>query len=130
MNCELETIDSAQKTKIILIVDDIEEIKKSFSFIAKSLGFKILLADNGCEAIDVYKEKMPDIVFMDVRMPIKNGCDAFKEIKEFDSNAKIIFMTAFSGDPCILELMTSHHISIIEKPFQLDKIMKILQPNG
>lgn len=73
---------------------------------------------------------MPDIVFMDVRMPIKNGCDAFKEIKEFDSNAKIIFMTAFSGDPCILELMTSHHISIIEKPFQLDKIMKILQPNG
>jgi len=91
---------------------------------------KILVAENGCEAIEVYKEKMPDIVFMDVRMPIKNGCDAFTEIKEFDSNAKIIFMTAFSGDQCILDIVTSHHTQIIEKPFQVNKIIKILQPNG
>ena len=130
MNCELKTIDSSQKIKTILIVDDNNEIRKSFSFIAKSLGFKILVAENGCEAIEMYKEKMPDIVFMDVRMPIKNGCDAFTEIKEFDSNAKIIFMTAFSGDQCILDIVVSHHTQIIEKPFHVNKIMKILQPNG
>ena len=130
MSCELEIVDStssSQKTKTVLIVDDNEEIKKSFSFIVKSLGFKILVADNGCEAIDVYKQKMPDIVFMDVRMPLKNGCDAFREIKEFDRNAKIIFITAFSGDPCILDLGTSQHISVIEKPFQLSEIIKILE---
>jgi len=131
MKCELVTrksSSSSQKMKTVLIVDDSDDIKKSFSYIVKSLGFEIFLANNGREAFDRYKEKMPDVVFMDVRMPIMNGCDAFKKIKEFDRNAVIFFITAFSGDQCVVCLEKTQNISIIEKPFQISKIVEILKP--
>ena len=44
---------------------------------------------------------MPDIVFLDVRMPEKDGCETLKEIEVFDKNANIVLLTAFSADKCI-----------------------------
>ena len=117
----------SQKTKTVLIVDDNNEIKKSLSFIVEKFGCNVLVASNGCDAIDLYKQKIPDVVFMDVRMPIMSGCDALKEIKEIDANANIIFITAYSGDRCLLDLSKSFPLRILEKPFEFSKIEEILK---
>jgi len=50
------------------------------------------------------KQNMPDMIFLDVRMPEKDGCETLKEIEDFDRNANIVLLTAFSADKCIIEL--------------------------
>lgn len=74
------------------------------SYIVENLGMQVIVARNGYEAIEKYKQNMPDMVFLDVRMPEKDGCETLKEIEDFDRNANIVLLTAFSADKCIIEL--------------------------
>ncbi len=122
-----ESIDTSYKLKKVLVVDDDEHVLQSLSFIIRKLGFEVISAKNGCDAVNVYKQNIPDIVLMDVKMPLVNGCVAFQDIKEFDRNAKIIFITAFSGDSCLLDLQKIQPCRIIEKPFDYKIIEGILR---
>lgn len=73
---------SSQKIKSVLVVDDGFEICDMISHMVESLGLKVLVAKDGFEAIEKYKQHMPDIVFLDVRMPEKDGCETLKEIED------------------------------------------------
>ncbi len=117
----------SQKTKSVLVVDDDFEICDMISYMVESLGLKVLVAKDGFEAIEKYKQHMPDIVFLDVRMPEKDGCETLKEIEDFDRNANIVLLTAFSADKCILELKKTQQIRLVEKPFEMTEIVEILK---
>ena len=118
---------SSQKTKSVLVVDDDFEICDMISYMVESLGLKVLVAKDGFEAIEKYKQHMPDIVFLDVRMPEKDGCETLKEIKDFDINANIVLLTAFSADKCIMELKKTQQVRLVEKPFEMTEIVQILK---
>ncbi len=118
---------SSQKTKSVLVVDDDFEICDMISYMVESLGLKVLVAKDGFEAIEKYKQHMPDIVFLDVRMPEKDGCETLKEIKDFDRNANIVLLTAFSADKCIMELKKTQQVRLVEKPFEMTEIVQILK---
>ncbi len=130
MNTVLENTpkeSSTQKTKSILIVDDDFEICDMISYMVESLGLKVIVASNGYEAIAKYKQHMPDLVFMDVRMPEKDGCETLKEIEIFDRNANIVLLTAFSADKCIIDLKKTPQGRLVEKPFEMTEIVTILK---
>ena len=130
MNTILEndsTESSSQKIKSILVVDDDSEICDMISYMVKSLGLQVFVARNGCEAIEKYKHHMPDIVFMDVRMPEKDGCETLKEIEFFDKNANIILLTAYSADKRVIDLKKTQKIRLVEKPFEMSEIVEILK---
>lgn len=118
---------SSQKIKSVLVVDDDFEICDMISYMVESLGLKVLVAKNGFEAIEKYKQHMPDIVFLDVRMHEKDGCETLKEIKDFDRNANIVLLTAFSADKCIMELKKTQQVRLVEKPFEMTEIVQILK---
>ena len=77
----------------ILIVDDEEITLETTSLMAKHYFKDVFTAKNGCEGIEIYKKKLPSLILSDVSMPKCDGIKMAKEIKEIDSNAKIIFLT-------------------------------------
>lgn len=79
----------------IMIIDDSVVARMSLkSCIPKDAGHEIKEGNDGNVALELYKEFKPDITFMDLTMPGKDGIAALKEIREFDSDAKVIILTA------------------------------------
>ena len=60
------------------------------------------IGHDGADAIELYKEKNPDVCLFDIRMKEKTGIEAAQEIKEFNADAKILFLTTFSDDEYII----------------------------
>lgn len=84
---------------IILIADDEPEIIKIYQTKLEKAGFGVLTAENGAMAIEVAKrEPHPNLILMDVKMPVMDGVEAFGKLREdpVTKNIKVVFLTAFS----------------------------------
>lgn len=113
--------------KTILLVDDDVDVLESTQYILMSEGYEVITSKNGEEAVTKYKENKPDITFLDIRMPVMDGYDAFFKIKEFDPKAKVIFITAFSIDEDkYTEAKKNGLLDLINKPFSLEDLKKII----
>lgn len=87
----------------VLVVDDEADFREVMTFWLESKGYSTVVATDGKTAIEVVKEKKPDIVFMDLRMPVMDGIEATKRIREFDKDLPIIIISAYVDDPKIKE---------------------------
>ncbi|MCA9811817.1 MAG: response regulator [Nitrosarchaeum sp.] len=117
-----------EKNKTILIADDDLDVLESTQYMLLDEGYEVITAHNGAEAVDMYKRHNPDIVFLDIRMPVLNGYEAFFDIKKYDSNAKIIFITAFSIDSKKTEKTRDEGLlELLHKPIEFNQIIKIIQ---
>ncbi len=110
----------------ILIVDDNINLAKTMSFILKRKGYGVTTAKDGLEAIVKVKEKHFDIIFMDIKMPIMNGVETYKEIKEIDNQVVVIMMTAYSVDELIQEALKEGAYGILYKPLDIKKTLSII----
>ena len=109
--------------KIILIVDDDVDLLENTAFLIKSAGYDVIMAQNGVDAVHKYKETSPNIVLMDIRMPILDGYDAFFKIKQFDSNAKVILITAYDHDEKKhLKAKSLNLLDTISKPYTIERL--------
>lgn len=110
-----------------LICDDSILIRKKLKDLLVSNGYSdISEATNGQEAIDKYKLNRPNVVFMDIVMPIKTGIDAVKEILDFDKSAKIVMASSSGTKTNLREALEAGAFEFIQKPFETDKILDIL----
>ena len=80
----------------ILLVDDDTQFLEATEYMLKYENYEVITAKNGEEAVKKYKETNPNIVLMDLKMPVLNGYDAFFKIKNDDKNAKIVFTSAYA----------------------------------
>ena len=116
------------KSKRVVIIDDNEDITNVFSDILEMGGFKVVgIGHDGKEAVSLYKKHKPDFIFLDVTMPIMNGIQALKEIKEEDSKANVIMVTADDGTGVIQELKKLNATAIIVKPFKIEAIFETIK---
>jgi len=83
-------------------------------------------ANDGAEAVDFYKKSNPEILLLDLAMPKKDGLTVVKEIMQFDSNAKIILITASDDQKVIQECLDSGATSYISKPFDFKGVLKVI----
>jgi two-component system chemotaxis response regulator CheY len=111
----------------VLICDDSILIRKKLRKSLFDYGCsEIFEAADGESAVDMYKKHMPDLVFMDIVMPVKDGITAVAEIVEFDKNAKVV-MASSSGTKALLKkAIESGACEFIQKPFEDIKIKSIL----
>ncbi len=111
----------------VLICDDSILIRKKLKQSLLDYGCtEILEAADGESAVNIYKQNMPDLVFMDIVMPVKDGITAVTEIVEFDKNAKVV-MASSSGTKALLKkAIESGACEFIQKPFEEIKIQSIL----
>ena len=82
----------------ILIADDERMLRRALARILLRAGFSSLVAEDGQQAIDIFKQKSAeiDLVVLDMNMPIKNGVQAFYGIRELDPNMKIVIASGES----------------------------------
>lgn len=111
----------------VLVVDDIAIMRNVIKRHIIKLGHTVVAeAENGHNAIIQYKRFNPDIVTMDVTMPaengVKNGIDALKLIKEFDSNAKVVMVTSHGEEKLVMEALTNGAKGYILKPVNEEKL--------
>lgn len=118
----------SEKIKI-LIADDQKLIRE---------GLKVLLemeedfevvgeATNGVEAYELYIKLKPDIVLMDIQMPIMNGVEAIKKIKEANPSAKIIILTTFDDDQYVFDGLKSGALGYILKDTSIEKVSETIR---
>ena len=114
--------------KSVLLVDDDMDVLESTQYLLLEEGFDVITASNGKEAIEEFKAKNPDIIFMDIKMPILNGYDAFYKIKEINKNAKIILTSSYAIDDEEFQKAKSSTLSdLLNKPFKINSIKKMIE---
>lgn len=114
--------------KTVLIVDDDVNILEPTQYLLIEEGFKVITASNGKEAITKYTENKPDIVFMDIKMPILDGYEAFNKIIENNKNAKIVFTSGYAIDD--EQYQTAKKMGLLDmltKPFDIDSMLKLIK---
>ncbi len=116
-----------------LIVDDSNMARRSVNKVLLEYltpKDEVLYAINGVEAIEVYKEHNPDFCFMDLTMPIMDGYEATLKIKEYDSSAKIMIVSADIQKGAKEKALNNGAIGFIQKPINSKKMMQIVKMAG
>ena len=113
----------------ILVTDDSKMARKMVIKILKDIlgeNVEIHEGQNGQEALDLYKELLPKIVFLDLTMPVMDGFEALEKIKEFDKNAKVVIISADIQKLSMDKALALGAFNFIKKPIDLTKMQQIL----
>lgn len=111
----------------VLIVDDAMFMRVAIGNMLKEWGFDVVAeAANGRDAVAMYKEHQPDLVTMDLTMPIMSGLEAVKEIMPQFPKAKIIMITAMGQQRVIVDAIESGAKDFITKPFEPEKLKAVV----
>ncbi len=115
--------------KKIMLVDDsamMRSIVKNFA--GKSgLELEFIEAVNGNDAVEKFKAEKPDLVFMDIMMPEKDGIQATREIKEIDNSAKVVMCTSVKQESQEKEAAELGVSDYVKKPFSSDQIVEVIK---
>ena len=112
--------------KLILVADDESSIRRNVADLLSPLGYRVIVAKNGLEAIEKFEKEKPQLVILDINMPNKNGMEVLKEIKEMNKEVPVILFTAFGTSERTINAMKSGAYDYIEKPFDLDEFILIV----
>ncbi len=116
-----------------LITDDSRMARKMVNKILQEFvgtDVEIIQATNGQEAVEAYKKYKPDLCFMDLTMPVMNGFEATLAITTFDSNAKIMVVSADVQQGALDKAKENGAIGFINKPINFEKMQGILSKLG
>ena len=115
-------------SKTILITDDALFMRHTLKAFLEREGYSVVgEACNGAEAVEKYSAIKPDLVFMDITMPIMDGIAATRAIRELDPKAKVIMCTAMGQKNMVVEAMHAGAKDFIVKPFKPDRVLESIQ---
>ncbi len=112
----------------VLICDDSMFVRRKMKDSLSALGVtKIFEASDGEKAVVKYAESNPDIVFMDIVMPVKTGVDALKDIKSIDPDAKVIMASSVGTQKNLKEAISEGAFDFLQKPINERDLLKMLE---
>ena len=112
---------------IILVVDDEIPICELLDEFLSQLGHKVFTANSGEEAIQKFQQNRPQAVFLDIRMPGISGIEVIRKLRDIDSEPPIVMLSGFGEFSIIQEAYKTGANYYIQKPIELDRIVKILE---
>jgi len=94
----------------------------------EKIGFDVLVAEDGLEAVDIYKRKQEiiDLVILDVSMPRKDGVAALQELKRVNAQVKVILTSGYAEEQVMIKQGEAHPAAFIHKPFLLEKLAETI----
>ena len=111
----------------IMVCDDSVLARRNLKESLKSLGCtNIIEVTDGQAAIDTYKAQRPDITFLDIVMPVKDGITAVKEICQYDNNAYVVMVSSVGTQAHLKEAIKSGASDFMQKPASLDQLKQII----
>ena len=112
--------------KTVLVVEDDLDLIGIYREILELYDFDVKTAVNGKEGVEKFIECKPSLVIMDGDMPILDGYQAFKQIKETDKDANVVIVTGFSEfEPKNVEAIKQGLIKVISKPLGVDELIAL-----
>jgi two-component system chemotaxis response regulator CheY len=106
----------------ILIVEDSKFLRMTIKKMCQDASHQVIgEANDGQEGIELYFRLKPDLVTMDITMPVMNGIDAVKEICSKDSNARIIICSAMGQQLMVMKAISYGAKDFVVKPFDSDR---------
>jgi DNA-binding response OmpR family regulator len=115
--------------KTVLIADDEPNIVTSLEFLLEHNGYEVLIAHDGQEALDLIERHRPDLVLLDVMMPVRNGyevCQSIKANPEWD-RIKIVMLTAKGRDIEATKGLALGADAYLPKPFSTRELVDTVQ---
>lgn len=115
--------------KKILLAEDEPLILKFVSFRLESLGFKILKAKDGGEALKLVEQEMPDLILLDILMPVMDGYEICKRVKANEKTKHIPVILFTASDPSVVTTKAKEvgASDFIIKPFNPDNLLAKIQ---
>lgn len=114
-------------TGMILLIDDEPHIRKYVSLILKSIGSPIIIeAGNGAEGVAAYQRENPDLVLLDVNMPVMDGIETLQKLKEIDPNCVVIMLTSLANRQTIEQAVELGATNYIRKDTPKNEIAQAL----
>ncbi len=116
-------------TETILVVDDEPSVVETTRAVLQSLGYTVLIAGNGQEAVALYQSQQHniDLLIMDVVMPELSGIEAAKAIRQLNPQVKIIFATGYDRSNSLDGKAAMHSETVISKPFSAGSISRLIR---
>ena len=114
----------------ILIVDDNISLCKTMSFILGRKSYAVSTAKDGPEAIVRVQERPFDMIFMDIKMPIVDGVEAYRRIKEIRPEAVVMMMTAYAVEDLVQQALEEGAFGIVYKPLDIEKVVAVIEEAG
>ena len=111
----------------VLIVDDAAFMRMTIKKVLEPAGFEVEEAENGSVALKAYDTFRPDVVTMDITMPVMDGIQTVKEIMSKDPDAKIIMVSALGQQAMVMEAIASGAKTFIVKPFEGDRLLETIE---
>ncbi len=109
----------------VLIIDDAKFMRMTLANLFKEHQFNVVgMAENGEEGVKLYKETSPDIVTLDITMPVMDGLQALKEIINFDPAAKVIMCSAMGQQKLVVKAIELGAKDFIVKPFDEKRVIE------
>ncbi len=107
----------------ILVVDDAQFMRLRYQKLLTAEGYQVVEAANGQEALEVYDREAPDMVLLDITMPVMDGIEALQRLKKTHEDAVVVMSSALGQESMILAAIKGGAKDFIVKPFQPDKIL-------
>lgn len=116
-------------TSKIMVIDDDSDMLEAMRFLLESEGFEVITACGGAEGLETLKSVRPDYIFLDIMMPVMNGWDVLREIKN-DSEIMDIPVSMLTVKPLTKEMLSNDDIKgivdYVTKPFTKEDVMETL----
>ncbi|AGT31653.1 chemotaxis protein CheY [Geobacillus genomosp. 3] len=114
-----------EKVAAVLVVDDAKFMRLTLTRILEKAGHTVAgEAENGKEAVELYRRLRPELVIMDITMPVMNGIEAVRAIKDTDPGAKIIICSALGQQRMVVEAIEAGAADFIVKPFEENRVLE------
>ena len=113
----------------IVIVDDHETIWDFLIEALQDLGYSVLLAENGLDAVEIYRENpgLVDLVLLDMIMPKCGGHQAFYQIRELDKDAKILLSSGYVSENEVQDLLRQGACGFLSKPHRIATVARAIR---
>ena len=116
-----------KETAKVLIVDDDVNFSDTTVDLLNERGFDCAGVYSGAEAIDKVRETDFDAILLDVRMPVMNGIETYREIKRIRPHTVIIFVTAYRMDELAKDALREGEYGVVYKPIDIEKVVRLIQ---
>jgi two-component system nitrogen regulation response regulator GlnG len=111
---------------VLLVIDDEASILHAFRRVFRDPGLTLLTASTGAEGLELAARTPPDVVILDLRLPDQSGLDVFRQLRERDVRAPVIFITGHGSSETAVEAMKRGAFGYLPKPLELTQIRELV----
>lgn len=111
----------------VLVVDDNASIRRTMALVLERKGYETEAAASGQEALERIRQRPYDLVFMDVRMPVMDGAETYKRIRDVRPDAAVVLMTGYAVEEMVEDAVRHGARGVLHKPLDLQEVFQLVE---